>query len=151
MTTRGKPFTTETAVAASAANPKAFTKGVSGNPGGRPKGLERTAREALALRSYKAADGVTYQGADAAIQCLLDMGFSETVVPRERIAAFKEALDRGYGKAKQSVVVSGEQATSVVRRPASEMSDEELHAGLNAIRTLKELGVVSDGARPTEH
>lgn len=126
-----------------------FQPGVSGNPGGRPKGLERTAREAMALREYTAKSGQTFKGEEAAFQCLIDMFFDEKCAPRERIAAFKEWCDRGYGKAKQSVKVTGESAAvATMPRDVSEMSEGEVREALGAIGTLKRLAVVRGD---TEH
>jgi hypothetical protein len=127
-----------------------FKPGQSGNPGGRPKGLERTAREAMAIRKYTAADGVEYEGDRAAFQCLLDMFFDEDTPARERVAAFREWCDRGFGKAKQSIKVSGDQATEIVGRKPEEMTDDELTAAIEAIATLKRLGAVDAGDVP-EH
>jgi Family of unknown function (DUF5681) len=129
--------------------PYQFPNGKSGNPGGRPKGLERTAREAIATRSYAAKDGKTYTGEEAAFQCLLDMFFDEKTPGRERIAAFKEWCDRGYGKAKQQVKVTGENAAvAQMPRDVAEMSDGEVREALSAIGTLKRLAVVRGD---TEH
>lgn len=126
-----------------------FPGGKSGNPGGRPKGLERTAREAMALREYNAKDGKTYKGEEAAFQCLLDMFFDEQHNARERIAAFKEWCDRGYGKAKQSLKVTGESAAvAQMPRDPGDMSEDEVRQALGAIGTLKRLAVVRDD---TEH
>ncbi len=129
--------------------PYQFGPGASGNPGGRPKGLERTAREAMALREYTAKNGVTYKGDEAAFHCLIDMFFDDKCAPRERIAAFKEWCDRGHGKAKQSVKITGDAAPGVTmaRNPA-EMTEAEVRTALEAIGTLKRLAVVRDD---TEH
>lgn len=126
-----------------------FPPGRSGNPGGRPKGLERTAREAMTLREYTAKDGITYKGDDAAFHCLLDMFFDEKMAPRERIAAFKEWCDRGHGKAKQSVKITGEAAAiTAVPRDVADMTEPEVREALSAIGTLKRLAVVHGD---TEH
>lgn len=129
--------------------PFQFKGGTSGNPGGRPKGLERTAREAMKLREYIAKDGVTYKGDDAAFACLLDMFFDDKANMRERIAAFKEWCDRAHGKAKQTVKVEGEEGavTTMPRDPAN-MTPDELRQALAAIATLKSLAVVRGD---TEH
>lgn len=126
-----------------------FQPGTSGNPGGRPKGLERLAREAVSLREYTAHNGKTYKGEEAAFHCLLDMFFDHRIQPRERIAAFKEWCDRGYGKAKQTVNVTGDGAPVVTmpRDPAN-MSDAEVREALEAIAKLKRLAVVHGD---TEH
>jgi hypothetical protein len=126
-----------------------FKPGQTGNPGGRPKGLERTAREALALRVYQAKDGKTYTGDEAALQCLLDMGFDDKHNARERIAAFKEVFDRGHGKAKQAVNVTRDAAAvATMPRDPAEMTDTEVREALAAIGTLKRLAVVGGD---TEH
>ena len=89
-----------------------FPKGVSGNPGGRPKGIAAKAREhgdkALAVLSDALADPD----------------------PRTRIAAAKEILDRGYGKA---VVM-----TADVTKALDEFDDDTLDAAISAVRSALE-------------
>ena len=132
-----------------AAKPWQFQPGRSGNPGGRPKGLERTAREAMQLREYQANDGQTYIGEAAAFHCLIDMFFDDKANMRERIAAFKEWCDRGHGKAKQTVNVTGESAAvAMMPRDPAEMTDEEIDKAREAFKTLRDLAVVSGD---TEH
>lgn len=129
--------------------PFQFKPGETGNAGGRPKGLERTAREAMAVREYTDASGQVHKGIDAAFACLLDILFDAKTSPRERIAAFKEWCDRGYGKAKQTVNVTGESAAvATMPRDPAEMSDAEVREALDAIGTLKRLAVVRGD---TEH
>lgn len=134
-----------------------FQKGQSGNPGGRPKGLERTAREAMALRSYVAKDGNKYEGVEAAMQCLIDMFFDEKVPPRVRITAFTEWSNRGYGRTKQHVTVTGDGPTVTTGRNPEDMTDGELADALGAIRRLKQLGAIAsataedDGDGVSEH
>jgi len=74
-----------------------FAKGESGNPGGRPK----TIGELRALARAHAADAIE-ELARLAVKAK-----SEAV----RIAAIRELLDRGFGKATQFVAVD-EEATS---------------------------------------
>lgn len=82
-----------------------FPKGVSGNPGGRPKNnhtsiinlLEKTIDETMpgTSRTYKEA---------------IVSGWLLTILNNKdklKIAALKEALDRLYGKPKESLEVSG--------------------------------------------
>lgn len=107
-----------------------FVDGKSGNPGGRPKGLERTVREALALRTYTAKNGATYTGAEAATHCLLDMAFDEKTPPRVRVEAFDKVFDRGYGKAKQKVEHDGH--VQVGTQDLTKMSREQLEEWIAA-------------------
>ena len=71
-----------------------FQPGVSGNPGGRPKGLREIKK--LAQRKSKRA-----------IEILGQIMEDETVKPVSRIAAASIILDRGYGKATQEIRVEG--------------------------------------------
>lgn len=128
-----------------------FPTGKSGNPGGRPKGLERTAREAMKVREYTDNNGTKHTGIDAAFACLIDMFFDDKANMRERIAAFKEWADRGFGKAKQTVKVEDENAAvATMPRDPAEMTDDDLREALKAIGTLKRLAVMGDGGN-TEH
>lgn len=120
-----------------------FRPGQSGNAGGRPKGLERTAREAMKVREYTDAKGNKHTGIDAAFACLLDILFDAGTSPRERIAAFKEWCDRGFGKAKQFVEVSDGPASVADAKTTKEMTVEQLREALAAIGTLKRLGGIA--------
>lgn len=101
--------------------------GQTGNPGGRPRGVERRAREAVEARSYTDANGVEHSGVDALMAVYLDVAFSKEAKPRERVDAATAALDRGWGKAKQIVQI-GETSSSDV--DLDQMTDEELAAEL---------------------
>ncbi len=68
-------------------NLKPFKPGQSGNPGGRPKGLAKAARELLGNDPKRL------------LQVLLTIAEDEKATRNERINAAKEILDRGWGKA----------------------------------------------------
>lgn len=96
------------------------------------------------MREYTDANGIEHKGVDAAFACLLDILFNERTPPRERIAAFREWCDRGFGKAKQKVELTGDGAKSPTEsKDPKDMTNEELDEALDAIRTLKRLGAVS--------
>ena len=66
-------------------NLKPWRKGQSGNPAGRPRGIASTVRAATDPESL--------------VGVLLDVAQDARAKPSERIAAVRELLDRGYGKA----------------------------------------------------
>ena len=86
-----------------------FPKGVSGNPGGRPKVLgdvQELAREQ----------------SPQAINTLAKIMTDEKAPPAARVAAANALLDRGYGKPTQPI------SKTVAKVDPNSMSDEELAA-----------------------
>lgn len=99
---------------------KLFKPGQSGNPGGRPK---------LTQNDYDLR-AVCRQAAPLAVQTLLDiMQFEQQ--PSARLRAAELILDRGYGKATQTVEMN-------VRRDIKELSDNELYAIASSARIALE-------------
>lgn len=76
-----------------AGNPN-WTKGTSGNPGGRPKVVAEVRDLA---RQYT----------DTAIRALADIMQDEKAPPAARVSAASVLLDRAYGKAPQDLAVKG--------------------------------------------
>lgn len=70
-----------------------WTKGESGNPGGRPSGLGEI-RE------------IARQHTDAAIDTLVKVMENTEASPSARVAAASALLDRGWGRPEQSVKAS---------------------------------------------
>jgi hypothetical protein len=75
-----------------------WVKGMSGNPGGRPK-LEVSIRELAQQNSMEALETL--------VQVM------RTGKPGERLVAANAILDRAYGKPTQSVEMSGDRTTLV--------------------------------------
>jgi hypothetical protein len=122
------------------------------NAAGRMKGVEKRFREVAETREYTAADGQTYRGLDALAHVLLDIAYSSKEQARDRRTAVDSYVDRGWGKAKQTIEVS-EKPADTGRRP-DDMSDEEIAEALDAIHTLRKLGAVSadgDDGEVSEH
>ena len=90
-----------------------FQKGQSGNPGGRPKSnkLPADVREACRLM------------ANEAVQILSEIMQSKKSSPMARIAAARELLDRGFGKAPQAIAIGTKGAIDLSGMTTDEMAD----------------------------
>lgn len=78
-----------------------FVKGQSGNPGGRPKGVEEVQNLARAHTP-------------AAIKALINITENVKAPPPARVAAAVALLDRGWGKPTQPTEHSGEVVQRVI-------------------------------------
>lgn len=103
----------------------AFTKGKSGNPGGRPKGLQRLIREKLGKKGWSRVVETQYLIATGQFVSDSKLGLQA----KEVTAAAKWLADRGFGLPQQHVDVTS--AGSGVGQVAvafdtSLMNDEQL-------------------------
>ena len=113
-----------------------FPKGVSGNPGGRPKGLSEFR---LAAREYS----------DEALRKLVTLMRARKRNPAASasVRAVRELLDRAWGKPVQELAVQGSMAVEVTR----DLSDEDMRAIARRLAfTLKREAVTAakDGKAP---
>lgn len=110
-----------------ASNLKPWPKGVSGNPGGRPKGIAAKAREHT----------------DAALDVLTEALADED--SRVRVTAAKEILDRGWGKPLTM--------TADVTKKLDDFTDDDIDAGIAFLRAaISASAEVRDGeGEATKH
>jgi hypothetical protein len=83
-----------------------FPKGQSGNPGGRPKGLAKYIRERCGANGELLIDGLVAV-VNNDVDYLSQRGM-EIPNTREWLEAHRELLDRGYGKAPQTIELTGD-------------------------------------------
>jgi hypothetical protein len=89
-----------------------FKPGQSGNPSGRTRGLERQVRDLIAAQRHtddKHPERAELDGWAVMTLRLFDIAMGKNgVKDRDSIEAIKVLKDRGYGKARQTVDVSGD-------------------------------------------
>ena len=116
------------------ARPGTFPPGRSGNPGGRPRGIEARCREFTeeALQALRAA----------------------LRNPKERVAAASVLLSYGWGKPKQVIEANAETSVTMLHLLASQSIGAGLRSeallGVTATPTLAEPQVIDLSLPPTE-
>lgn len=73
---------------------RGFTKGISGNPGGRPKG-------------YREVEAIARDHTELAMNTLAEICKNKKQPAGARVSAASTLLDRGWGRAPQNVTVDG--------------------------------------------
>lgn len=127
--------------AAERLKPYCFQRGTSGNPGGRPKGLESRTREllgddidamiyvqrCLALGVPPDADELAEIAHLTTEQKAAVKATFSTITRRDTTDAFKALTDRGWGKPKQNLKIESG-VGRVQRTPMDGLTDEQLMA-----------------------
>jgi len=125
-------------VVAAAKKPgKPFTKGVSGNPAGRPKGTPTHDISVLA-RSY-GQDAI-----ETLVKCLSD--------PRHRVAAAQALLDRGYGRPAQTITGDQERPIAIdfTWQPAQDSAAPQAQPQSNSVDGKQVLELVWEAVKDDE-
>jgi hypothetical protein len=123
-----------------------FKPGQSGNPGGAVK-LAKAWKEACGMTKA----GVTAEALRMVRERMLEGPNGDPKGDADWRFATQKVLDYSAGPPKQEIELSGSVETSA-QFDASAMSDEEIAAALEAIRTLKGLAVVpANEDSQTEH
>jgi len=98
-----------------------FQPGTSGNPGGRPRGAERVAREEADRWAEKRGISGEHAGVRALVRVACERIEDPTVEDKDRIGYLKLVIDRVAGKPREIIEVD--------TKP--EMTDEEMAAELD--------------------
>lgn len=89
----------------------AFLPGVSGNPGGRPKGLGNSVRAKVGEDGGKIVDALWFLATATPASIEKKYGAKPTI--RDRVSALESLADRGFGKPAQAITGDPDQPLAV--------------------------------------
>lgn len=121
---------------------KPFTKGTSGNPGGRKRGVERLFQDAIGELEHGDKKGFA-----ALMKRLSDVAFEGA--HRDSVAAIKLLLERAYGYPRQEVELTGDGATAAPAPAAFDWSKVPIDLRRQLLAVMREQE--PDDGTPTEH
>lgn len=93
--------------------PGGFQPGVSGNPGGRPKGLAAKVKEACGADGDKLVEAWAAIAFGTAKERKAIFGAALRIGVNQRLMALEQLADRGFGKPVQSVAMDDDTVSAV--------------------------------------
>lgn len=117
-------------------NPNMIKGAPSVNPSGRPQSMERMVRERVLAIDPATGKSEFGQILDMLIDTALGRNGAQAAARKDRIKAAEIILDRGWGKATQTVDITAEVTTPSTAVALTGLTDEQLQAleaGLGAV------------------
>ena len=93
-----------------------FQPGQSGNPGGRPKGIAERVQKVVGRGRSQLIQALWLIAQGTSEQRRAFFGDSVKVTAKDRMDAIQTLLDRGFGKASQTVALTGAEGGPLVVR-----------------------------------